>query len=156
MDKQSNYQFDPSTGLYFDPQTGYYWNSLLQIYLYWDPEKQTYVRADSSTEQYSTVQQPQVQSSNAPASTSGEPESKKHKPEKQDKVKVAKKIAKDMERWAKTLNQKKEICASKSSYDMHHSNGTSASADIGFSVLEKKGDNFYRFYFSFIFLYKIF
>lgn len=36
-----------------------------------------------------------------------ESESKKNDP-KQDKVKVAKKIVKDMERWAKQLNQKKE------------------------------------------------
>ncbi|XP_044765450.1 RNA-binding protein 5-like isoform X2 [Coccinella septempunctata] len=136
LDKTSNYQFDPSTGLYFDSQTGYYWNPLLQIYLYWDPEKQTYVRADSM-EQYST-QQVSVQNSTVQTSTSGEPENKKQKPEKQDKVKVAKKIAKDMERWAKTLNQKKEICASKANYDMHNNNGSSASADIGFSVLEKK------------------
>lgn len=138
LDKASNYQYDPSTGLYFDPQTGYYWNPLLQIYLYWDPEKSTYVRAESTEQYSSSSQQVQVQNSNVQTSTSGEPENKKQKPEKQDKVKVAKKIAKDMERWAKTLNQKKEICASRANYDMHNSNGSSASADIGFSVLEKK------------------
>ncbi|KAK9890110.1 hypothetical protein WA026_008920 [Henosepilachna vigintioctopunctata] len=141
LDKASNYQFDSSTGLYYDPQTGYYWNPLLQVYLYWDPEKLTYVRATENSEQYGSMQQlTQVQYASAPVQASAEPETKKQKLEKQDKVKVAKKIAKDMARWAKTLNQKKESCTSKTSYDMHNSNGTSASADIGFSVLEKKAN----------------
>ncbi|KAJ8930870.1 hypothetical protein NQ314_016290 [Rhamnusium bicolor] len=57
--------------------------------------------------------------------------------QKQDKVKVAKKIAKDMERWAKTLNQKKETSNFKTTADSNICS-SSASADIGFSVLEKK------------------
>ncbi|KAL3289360.1 hypothetical protein HHI36_022796 [Cryptolaemus montrouzieri] len=142
LDKASNYQFDTSTGLYYDPQTGYYWNPLLQVYLYWNPDKHTYVRATENAEQYNTIQQQahlQTPNSSAQATTT-ETETKKQKLEKQDKVKVAKKIAKDMERWAKTLNQKKESCTSKATYDMHNSNGMSASADIGFSVLEKKSN----------------
>lgn len=62
---------------------------------------------------------------------------KKQKIDKQDKVKVAKKIAKDMERWAKTLNQKKDSSSMKTSSD-NFSGLNSASADVGFSVLEKK------------------
>lgn len=65
---------------------------------------------------------------------------KKQKVEKQDKVKVAKKIAKDMERWAKTLNQKKDNSSIKVPTD-NFSGLSSASADIGFSVLEKKHTN---------------
>lgn len=38
-----------------------------------------------------------------------ESKAKEEKPGKQDKVKVAKKIVKDMEKWAKQLNQKKEM-----------------------------------------------
>lgn len=47
---------------------------------------------------------------------------------------------KDMERWAKNLNQKKESNRSLTINDIHiQSNGMStASADIGFAVLEKK------------------
>lgn len=65
---------------------------------------------------------------------------KKQKVDKQDKVKVAKKIAKDMERWAKTLNQKKDNSNVKIAADSY-SSLNSASADIGFSVLEKKHAN---------------
>lgn len=131
-DKSSGYQYDPSTGLYYDPNSTYYWNSVIQKYLYWDQEKLTYVLAPTSYENYTTMQQS--------INTNQEPETKKPKNEKQDKVKVAKKIAKDMERWAKTLNQKKESSSSRSNPDATTaSNGYgAASADIGFSVLEKK------------------
>lgn len=68
-----------------------------------------------------------------------EPETKKPKVEKQDKVKVAKRVAKDMERWAKTLNQKKENAAFRANPNVLESGMGVAggSADIGFSVLEK-------------------
>lgn len=131
-DKTSGYQYDPTTGLYYDPNSNYYWNSVIQKYLYWDQEKLTYVLAPTTYESYPATQQ-------AP-STSQEPETKKHKSEKQDKVKVAKKIAKDMERWAKNLNQKKETSSARASTDAttYASGSTTAAADIGFSVLEKK------------------
>lgn len=134
-DKNSGYQYDPSTGLYYDPNSNYYWNSVIQKYLYWDQEKLTYVLAPTSYENYGMMQQN--------INTSQEPETKKPKSEKQDKVKVAKKIAKDMERWAKTLNQKKESSGSRGNPDAGgSSNGYgAASADIGFSVLEKKNAN---------------
>lgn len=100
--------------------------------MYWDQEKLTYVLAPTSYENYTGMQQS--------ISATHEPETKKPKTEKQDKVKVAKKIAKDMERWAKTLNQKKESSSSRVSQDaLSVSSGCgAASADIGFSVLEKK------------------
>ena len=70
-----------------------------------------------------------------------EDESKK-KETKQDKVKVAKKIAKDMERWAKTLNQKKENAKSNWCSDYTGSDGFqgsgSGAADAGYAILEKK------------------
>lgn len=101
--------------------------------MYWDQEKLTYVLAPTYYENYQGVQQP----NEIPIET----EVKKPKSEKQDKVKVAKKIAKDMERWAKTLNQKKDTPAAKMNMDPSLINGTgSGSADIGFSVLEKKSN----------------
>lgn len=130
-DKSSGYQYDPTTGLYYDPNSNYYYNSVIQKYLYWDPEKLTYILAPTY-ESYTNF--PQTSSA---TSNNQEPESKRQKTEKQDKVKVAKKIAKDMERWAKTLNQKKESLASRFNADTHAAS-SSASADIGFSVLEKK------------------
>lgn len=67
---------------------------------------------------------------------------------KQDKVKVAKKIAKDMERWAKTLNQKKENAKTNWTADgpaveatataVSGLSGISGAADAGYAILEKK------------------
>lgn len=134
-DKNSGYQYDPSTGLYYDPNSNYYWNSVIQKYLYWDQEKLTYVLAPTTYENYTGMQQS--------IPINHEPETKKPKAEKQDKVKVAKKIAKDMERWAKTLNQKKESSSARVNQDAASVvNGIgAASADIGFAVLEKKNGN---------------
>ncbi|KAJ8980570.1 hypothetical protein NQ317_018697 [Molorchus minor] len=130
-DKSTGYQYDQVTGLYYDPSSTYYWNSVIQKYLYWDHDKSTYVLAPTYNDNMSN--QPQA---SAPSNTQ-ETENKKPRSEKQDKVKVAKKIAKDMERWAKTLNQRKEIANFKTMGDIATSS-SSASADIGFSVLEKK------------------
>ncbi|XP_060515773.1 RNA-binding protein 5-like [Cylas formicarius] len=130
-DKSTGYKYDPTTGLYYDPNSTYYWNSVIQKYLFWDHDKSTYSLAPS----YNPNSSQQLPSN--PTGNSQEPEAKKFKPEKQDKVKVAKKIAKDMERWAKTLNQKKESINTRSNSDFNMTL-SSASADIGFSVLEKK------------------
>ena len=47
--------------------------------------------------------------------TGAEAGDKKPKEDKKDKVKTAKRIAKDMEKWAKTLNQKKDAAKQSSS-----------------------------------------
>jgi DNA-nicking Smr family endonuclease len=47
-------------------------------------------------------------SSEDTASAKASEDTDKKKEDKKDKVKTAKKIAKDMEKWAKTLNQRKE------------------------------------------------
>ncbi|XP_076261481.1 RNA-binding protein 5-like isoform X2 [Rhynchophorus ferrugineus] len=130
-DKTTGYQYDPSTGLYYDPNSTYYWNSVIQKYLFWDHDKCSYSLAP--TYDNTNNAPPPPNTTNAVQ----EEQKKIVKPEKQDKVKVAKKIAKDMERWAKTLNQKKENSSIKNITDAA-SMLSSASADIGFSVLEKK------------------
>ncbi|XP_050314688.1 RNA-binding protein 5-like [Anthonomus grandis grandis] len=135
-DKSTGFQYDPSTGLYYDSKSTYYWNSVIQKYLFWDHEKFTYALAPTYNN---------TSSVNAASNTLSTNEEEKNKNsnnakvpgEKHDKVKVAKKIAKDMERWAKTLNQKKDFIAVKNVSDNNYIS-TSASADIGFSVLEKK------------------
>lgn len=65
---------------------------------------------------------------------------------KHDKVKVAKKIVKDMEKWAKQLNQKKEmnmlqpmvITKDDEPPIVVSKNSRSGYADVGFSILENK------------------
>lgn len=133
-DETSGYYYDPSTGLYYDGSTQYFYNSQTNQYMYWDGMSSTYVAASQGQ---STGDQTKSQNPAQPTadSTHKEPEEKK-KRDKEDKVKVAKKIAKDMERWARTLNQKKENA--RSNFVMEQPLDTSASkgsADIGFSVL---------------------
>lgn len=134
-DETSGYYYDPATGLYYDGNTQYFYNSQTNQYMYWDATTCTYIAA-SQTQQ--NTEQPKLPNPSTPTeenTITKEPEEKKKK-EKEDKVKVAKKIAKDMERWARTLNQKKENA--RSNVVMEQVLDTSASkgsADIGFSVL---------------------
>jgi RNA-binding protein 5/10 len=96
--------------------------------MYWNANNQTYLPIDSK---------PQASE-----------DDKKEKPKdaKQDKVKIAKKIAKDMEKWAKTLNQKKETRSwTTVSEPVLYAESTQTSnyvknptADAGFSLLEKQ------------------
>nr|CAH7735284.1 unnamed protein product [Callosobruchus chinensis] len=134
-DRNSGYHYDQSTGLYYDSNSGYYWNTSIQQYLYFDNEKMTYLLAPT-THPYMAAEV-----------SDEEPPVKKMKIEKQNKVKVAKKIAKDMERWAKTLNQKKEMSAAKTTAELNHSM-SSVAADIGFSVLERKAWRLQQLHYS--------
>ena len=71
-------------------------------------------------------------------------ERKDKKESKHDKVKVAKKIVKDMERWAKQLNQKKDMnilqppMPVKEEEPINKYMSKSGYADVGFSILENK------------------
>ncbi|XP_054720113.1 RNA-binding protein 5-like isoform X2 [Uloborus diversus] len=161
-DESSGYYYDATTGLYYDANSQYYYNSESQQYLYWAGEHQTYlpVQSTQSTTSADVSAQSTIASMPTAATTAQgnaatnltetEEQGKKNKKEeKLDKVKIAKKIAKDMEKWAKTLNQKKEnaklgIVASppitmnptlmmNSDISRH-----SAAADAGFAILEKR------------------
>ncbi|MBZ3877339.1 RNA-binding protein 5 [Sciurus carolinensis] len=126
-DESSGYYYDPITGLYYDPNSQYYYNSLTQQYLYWDGEKETYVPAAESTSHQQTGLPP-----------TKEGKEKKEKP----KSKTAQQIAKDMERWAKSLNKQKENF--KNSFQpvsslREEERRESAAADAGFALFEKKG-----------------
>ncbi|XP_041836065.1 RNA-binding protein 5-like isoform X2 [Melanotaenia boesemani] len=137
-DESSGYYYDPQTGLYYDPNSQYFYNCETQQYLYWDSEKQTYVPApgesNSSTESTANT----VPGSSTTASTSNkEPKEKKEKP----KNKSAQQIAKDMERWAKSLNKQKESLKSNfqgSGLSKEEDRKESAAADAAFSLFEKK------------------
>lgn len=128
-DESSGYYYDPQSGLYYDPNSQYFYNSETQQYLYWDNEKQSYVPApgsESSTDETSAA--------SANSATTKEPKEKKDKP----KSKSAQQIAKDMERWAKTLNKQKESNKNSSGALREEERRESASADAGFYMFEKK------------------
>ncbi|XP_073414970.1 RNA-binding protein 5-A-like isoform X2 [Dendrobates tinctorius] len=130
-DESSGYYYDPQTGLYYDPNSQYYYNSASQQYLYWDGEKQTYLPAADGTGQGTAP------ANGAAASTANkEGKEKKEKP----KSKTAQQIAKDMERWAKSLNKQKENF--KNSFQplsaRDEERKESAAADAGFALFEKK------------------
>ncbi|XP_072308556.1 RNA-binding protein 5 isoform X2 [Eucyclogobius newberryi] len=126
-DESSGYFYDPQTGLYYDPNTHYYYNPQTQQYLYWDSEKQVYIPADSNAEQ----------NADGSAATSKEPKEGKEKKDK-PKSKTAQQIAKDMERWAKSLNKQKENFKSSFQPISQEERREAAAADAGFILFEKK------------------
>ncbi|XP_017335495.1 RNA-binding protein 5 isoform X3 [Ictalurus punctatus] len=123
FDESSGYYYDPQTGLYYDPNTHYYYNSYTQQYLYWDSEKQAYVPATDC-------------SSTASSSSTSAKESKEKK--EKPKSKTAQQIAKDMERWAKSLNKQKENFRSSFQPISQEERKEAAAADAGFTLFEKK------------------
>ncbi|XP_028261558.1 RNA-binding protein 5 isoform X2 [Parambassis ranga] len=125
-DESSGYYYDPQTGLYYDPNSHYYYNSQTQQYLYWDSEKQTYVPASNTNA---------GQNDNAAAGK--EPKEGKEKKEK-PKSKTAQQIAKDMERWAKSLNKQKENFKSSFQPISQEERKEAAAADAGYTLFEKK------------------
>ncbi|XP_030589087.1 RNA-binding protein 10 isoform X2 [Archocentrus centrarchus] len=150
-DESSGYYYDPFTGLYYDPNSQYYYNSHTQQYMYWDGEKHTYIAAASQSNTEGAPPSDGAAPSDSPFAASGSKE-KKDKP----KNKTAQQIAKDMERWAKSLNRQKENMRSVSSspatgsaappgytrapgHSRLDDHRESASADAGYAVLEKKG-----------------
>uniref|UniRef100_A0A182MUK0 RNA-binding protein 5 n=1 Tax=Anopheles culicifacies TaxID=139723 RepID=A0A182MUK0_9DIPT len=167
-DETSGFYYDPTTGLYYDANSQYYYNSETSSYLYWDPENQTYVAAPaSSTTSNSTTTVPGAQPTTSKSESAGtasmddnaekmEKSKSKDQAPPQDKVKVAKKIVKDMEKWAKQLNQKKDYSViqpparieeatlysslgpSKPMSESLGGLGSAGYADVGFSLLEKK------------------
>lgn len=168
-DDTSGYYYDTSTGLYYDANSQYYYNSEIASYLYWDQERSTYLLAsqmdssamcagsmssyygDKTTAASSNGSSAQLAETNE--DNSKESDSKKADP-KQDKVKVAKKIVKDMERWAKQLNQKKEnaflpmqpqpaeeppvAVASTSVRQQPLQRMANGYADVGFTIMENR------------------
>ncbi|XP_038110702.1 RNA-binding protein 5-A [Culex quinquefasciatus] len=160
-DETSGFYYDPSTGLYYDSNSQYYYNNETCSYLYWDAENSTYVAAPSTTSStpaatISTEPPPPEPPAATTAAANGEkPEKSKTKEQPHDKVKVAKKIVKDMEKWAKQLNQKKDysvlqppakveeatLYSSQGQITVKQPAGPSGGggyADVGFSLLEKK------------------
>ncbi|XP_067096494.1 RNA-binding protein 10 isoform X1 [Osmerus mordax] len=159
-DETSGYYYDPLTGLYYDPNSQYYFNSHTQQYMYWSGEKQTYIPAPAQSEAGTAATPGDSPAPSDPLAAALGGKEKKDKP----KNKTAQQIAKDMERWAKSLNRQKENVRSVSSSSSSSSSlaaplasvalppgyarapgnrlddrRESASADAGYAVLEKKG-----------------
>ncbi|CAH1784264.1 unnamed protein product [Owenia fusiformis] len=135
-DESSGYYYDPTTGLYYDANSQYYFNSTTNTFMYWDSEKSTYLPApaDANTkESQETTTQPSEEKKD-------DAQEKEVPGKKKEKVKMAKKIAKDMEKWAKSLNAQKEAHKDvmKKFTPIGGTGKESASADAGFAVLEKK------------------
>lgn len=127
--------------------------------MYWNAEKSTYTiaaatgtQATNSSSGQSTNSEPNAsnQSTTMPAASEQLNDTKlsddKRKDPKQDKVKVAKKIVKDMEKWAKQLNQKKDLNVVQATTPpvreeepiKINRTGNGGYADVGFSILENK------------------
>lgn len=139
-DIATGYNFDTQTGLYYDPTSQYYWNSIIRKFLYWDQERLTYILApDSSSGVYGSSMG--ADAAMADADSQAGFGKKSSKAEKQDKAKVAKKIAKDMERWAKTMNQRKDAGGETQTQTQPPSTNTAArppgiiTLDIGYSAI---------------------
>lgn len=115
-DESSGFYYDPTTGLYYDANSQYYYNSEIASYMYWDAESSSYILAtqtqpDSTSTTVNEVKTAAVTTApktNTMIEAPAPEPTKPPKEEKHDKVKVAKKIVKDMEKWAKQLNQKKD------------------------------------------------
>ncbi|XP_017021961.1 RNA-binding protein 5 isoform X2 [Drosophila kikkawai] len=148
-DETSGYYYDRTTGLYYDAHSQYYYNNETGAYLYWDQKRSTYVLATPASTQ-AALQEVLADAEQKEEEAKKAKEKEKDKEgggNKHDKVKVAKKIVKDMEKWAKQLNQKKDYTAVATPQPILPENeGPSTSrasqgggyADLGFSLLEKK------------------
>ncbi|XP_017130339.1 RNA-binding protein 5-A-like isoform X1 [Drosophila elegans] len=146
-DETSGYYYDRSTGLYYDAHSQYYYNNETGAYLYWDQRRSTYVLATPASTQAALQEVlAEAEQKEDEAKKAKEKEKDKEGGNKHDKVKVAKKIVKDMEKWAKQLNQKKDYTAVATPQPILANEGPSTStrgnqggyADVGFSILEKK------------------
>lgn len=105
FDESTRYYYDPVTGLLYEPNTRYFFDRSTQEYFFYDATRGIYIPASqvagpTAVEQTVTGQ---VEANSLADAT--EPVKKK---EKEKKEKTAKKIALEMERWAKRQNSQKE------------------------------------------------
>lgn len=109
FDPTSGFYYDCSTGLYYDPKTQYHYNSKTGYYCYFDSTQQAYISVDNQGNPIpstaSSTASTTVTSSTVTTSTNTQ--SKKSSDAPIQKPLNAKKIAKDMERWAKNVNAAK-------------------------------------------------
>ena len=129
-EETSGYYYDASTGLYYDAKSQYYFNSKTKEYMYWSAEHSTYLPANAGASGASSKNEPEE----------GTVVDKK----KVEKVKTAKNIAKQMEKWAKAQKKKEKAVAPSSAPEPEKSRIEKArealnrSEDIAFSIMQGK------------------
>jgi len=119
-DETSGYYYDPISKLYYDANSQYYFNSKTNKFCYWDAKHETFL----------------------PAPDQEKPDDKK---KEKEKAKSAKKIQKDMEKWAKKNNQRKEEVRSVNLATKSSVSGSTASSysgkgaeDVAFNMLQRQ------------------
>ena len=122
-DDTSGYYYDPVSTLYYDANSQYYYNSKNNKFFYWDARHETFLPAPDH-------------------GNGGDRKEDERKSSSKEKVKSAKKIQKDMEKWAKTLNQRKDN--SRSAVDVRTESSSNSfqkgSEDIAFNLLQRKDE----------------
>nr|XP_027195844.1 RNA-binding protein 5-like [Dermatophagoides pteronyssinus] len=121
-DHNSGFYYDSTTGFHYDSNSQYFYNSQNQKYMYYDNTNQIYITVDSNgqaTNETTTTSTTTTTVDNNPQQQQQQQQTKTITDEKDNKAKMAKKIAKDMEKWAKTLalnnnSQRKESVTNKS------------------------------------------
>ncbi|XP_056607016.1 RNA-binding protein 5 [Triplophysa dalaica] len=159
-DATSGFYYDPQTTLYYDPNSRYFYNAQNQQYLYWDTTSKIYIPVESSDEpaphaaipmaafgevMATTITEEEIQTATGTMSERAEeepaPRTEKKEKEKEEKPKslAAFKIMKDMERWAKIQNSKKESVRSPSPvFKAGDDHRPSKAADAAFAIFERK------------------
>jgi len=124
-DETSGYYYDPISTLYYDANSQYYFNSKTNKFCYWNAQHETFLPAPDA-----------VDSSKSDGKDDKNP----------NKGKSAKKIQKEMEKWAKKQNQMKETVQisntqNKPTQPSNSSNDDGSfkgAEDIAFSMLQRR------------------
>jgi len=104
-DEKSGFYYDSASGLYYDPKTKYYYNPTDQQYYFWDAVANKY---QSLTDQATPSEETPA---SVPSAKAAVEEAGKASTPKASKAMNAKKIQKDMERWAKAKNRQQAKAA---------------------------------------------
>jgi RNA-binding protein 5/10 len=115
-DETSGYYYDSTTGYYYDANSQYFYNPAIQQYMYWDPISGTYipVAGTSQTQSDTSVLESDpklVKDAEDSKVKGGDGDVKEMQTTAKDtkstnKPLNAAQIAKNMEKWAKTMNTK--------------------------------------------------
>uniref|UniRef100_A0A8C5AJ60 RNA-binding protein 5-like n=1 Tax=Gadus morhua TaxID=8049 RepID=A0A8C5AJ60_GADMO len=136
-DEASGFYYDPQSGLYYDPSSQYFYNAQTQQYVYWDGDTQTYLPAPSATDAPADQASASGPAPSGPGPAPDTPSTREAREKKEKpKSKSAQQIAKDMQRWAKSMNKQKERGGLGPARQEERKE--SAAADAGFTLFEKK------------------
>ncbi|KAH9526929.1 RNA-binding protein 5, variant 2 [Dermatophagoides farinae] len=152
-DATSGFYYDSTTGFHYDSNSQYFYNSQNQKYMYYDTTNQVYITVDSNgqatNESSSIVTSAEtVVNDKSKSNQSNQQQQQKTlsstEEKTTDKAKIAKKIAKDMEKWAKTLanssQQRKELSTKPQVFqtDAEEEPECSSASNISYRIFEKQ------------------